>query len=79
MFNTLKDYLTAIFYLCSVTALLVFAFLAGALVIIPLLMYVTYKIIRIRGQIRKLQEQETNDKVHYTIESDRDRTGTHED
>ena len=74
MWETIKDYALAAFYVASAFILVVLVFMMGLLVMIPVLIYGTYKVLQIRREIKEHEHVQ----IYYT-KPDRDRPGTHED
>ena len=73
MWNTIKDYLHAAFYVLGAVALVILTITMGMIVIIPALMYGTYKILQIRRQIRNQQPKEIRNVYYTTSNSNRTR------
>ena len=72
MINTIKDYALAAFYVAGGVVLFILIGMASTFLLIPILIYGTYKILKIR---REIQEQ-TN--VKHTT-PDHHHTQPHED
>jgi len=77
MWNNLKDFATAAFYVAGALTLTAMIYIMGIIVIIPALFYGTYKVFQIRRNLKKQQEQ-TNEQTNYTARP-RHRAESHED
>lgn len=76
MFNTIKDYAAALFYVVSAFTAASLIILFGSIVLIPALIYVTYLVLKYRRELR--EKPELNHEAKYTT-LDSDRTKSHED
>lgn len=74
MWNTIKDYALATFYVVGAAVLIMLVGMMSIVLLIPVLIYGTYKIMQIRRQIR----EQSNVKVKYTT-PDHHHTQPHED
>ena len=77
MYATLKDFLTASFYILGAALTIGLIFFMGIIVIIPAMFYGTYHILRIRREMRQAQEH-SHASINYTT-SDNHRTKPHKD
>ena len=79
MWNTIKDYFNAIFYVAGAVILAALIFMMGAIIFVPLLIYGTYRVFQIQRELRNIQQPKHKTEirnVYYTTHHS-DSTGDH--
>ena len=66
MWQNLKDTTTIIFYLASTCALAVMIWFLGLVFAIPVIIYIGWKIIQIRKEIKQLEQTDEHEETKYT-------------